>query len=109
MYESPRIVLTAVDAGNPQGHLAQRVRSADLRLEALDLDRVRKFRQHQLRDRVESDRCAIAVMRRGPLKLLYHLVPAMREATEWVTECDVVVSGVQRLVALGISLRDRVE
>ena len=59
MNEFPSIILTAIDAGDPQSQIRPVRAAPNSRPEPLDLDRVNELWCHALGDRLEADDFAI--------------------------------------------------
>ena len=67
MHNHPRVVFWSQDSRNPQGNAAIIISPANLRLETLDLHKVRELLRHVLRDGVETKQFAARVVGCGAL------------------------------------------
>ena len=67
MHDLPLTGFGPEDTRDPQGHAGDLVAAADLRLVPLDLDEVRKFRSHPLREDIEANDLAVSIEGCGAL------------------------------------------
>lgn len=109
MYDLPGTAFRPKDACRPESDWRDLLASANLDLEPLYLDDVRKVGSHILRYVLKASDFTISIIRCGTFHGLSSLLPSMRDRAEWgkgVSETYVFSVGEQLLIRLGISFQE---
>lgn len=90
MDDLPGVVFRSEDARNPQGNWSELLPSADLGLEPLYLDEVRKLRCFVPGDPLEARELAVCVVGCGTLQSVLNRGPSTCDRPKWVSESHIV-------------------
>jgi hypothetical protein len=109
MHELPGAVFRTKDARDAQGNGSDLLAPANLRLEPLDFQDVRELRGYALREVLELDGSAVAVVRCGSPSGLLDLTPTTGGRTKGVRDGRVFALAEQLEEAAGIPVRDPIQ